>query len=202
MQTGAIETALGYRRRLVKLDAQTVPRLRADVVRQLRDWGYERHTDDAALLVNELLANVVRHANGRGVLYMAPLGETLIVVVGDKSGRLPVVQEPDFERESGRGMNLIACVASEWGVERTKSGKYVWCSVGPYAVEARVNSCARCGTSLPIGERKGFAGWVLQEGKPDIRIFYCGQCTNRMVEERTGVTSRQGELVCSAISAS
>lgn len=203
MHTGAIETTrLEFRRRLVKLDAQTVSRLRGDVLRVVREWGYGRHADDAVLLVNELLANVVRHADGRGVLYVTAVGEKLIVVVGDKSSHLPVVQEPDFDRECGRGMNLIAGVASEWGVELTKSGKRVWCSVGPYAVGERRRSCSHCRNLLPVGESTGFAGWVLQDGKPDIPINYCDRCTNRMVDERTGTASRRKELACSAISAS
>ncbi|MFK4274029.1 ATP-binding protein, partial [Streptomyces milbemycinicus] len=55
--------------------------------------------------------------------------------VSDTESALPVVKEPDFLSESGRGMFLLSKTADEWGTDLTPTGKTVWFTLRSEAVE-------------------------------------------------------------------
>ena len=77
--------------------------------------------DDARLLATELVTNSIRHS-GIGsessvglALRLAP--DHLSVAVSDPGpGFRPEIQEPDFEREGGRGLFIVDQLADRWGV--------------------------------------------------------------------------------------
>ena len=75
--------------------------------------------DGATLRVTETLATVHRHVKSPECeprLRTLPEGGVR-VAVADRSPELPVrYTEPDWDTESGRGVFLIASVASQWGV--------------------------------------------------------------------------------------
>jgi anti-sigma regulatory factor (Ser/Thr protein kinase) len=88
--------------------------------------------DDAALLVSELFGNSLRHG-GSG----AP-GETVTVVVGvaggvvrvEVAGRsgpgVPVLRPAGRDAEGGRGLGLVASLASRWGWSRYGRQTVTW----------------------------------------------------------------------------
>ncbi|MBB6170576.1 hypothetical protein HNR23_000636 [Nocardiopsis mwathae] len=105
----------------------------------LREWGMAGLTGDVQLVVSELITNALRHgcrcspvqaAVGCAAdvqLGMVRWGGELICAVRDEADRLPARREPEFMRESGRGLHLVASFARRWGVLPTfPSGKYVW----------------------------------------------------------------------------
>ncbi|WP_406127570.1 ATP-binding protein [Streptomyces sp. NBC_00989] len=75
--------------------------------------------DGATLRVTETLATVHRHVKSPECeprLRTLPEGGVR-VAVADRSPELPVrYTEPDWDTESGRGVFLIASMASQWGV--------------------------------------------------------------------------------------
>jgi hypothetical protein len=78
-----------------------------------------------------MLANVHRHVKSPECeLHLRTLPEGGVrVAVADRSPELPVwYTEPDWDTESGRGVFLIASVASQWGVtpRQGRRGKQVW----------------------------------------------------------------------------
>jgi anti-sigma regulatory factor (Ser/Thr protein kinase) len=108
--------------------------------------GGARYTDDGELLLGELVANAVAHAaapRGRLVLARFALGgDGLEIEVHDASpdggalaGTAPA--DPDAEDESGRGLWLVARLASAWGVRPRPGGvgKVVWCVCAPGEAE-------------------------------------------------------------------
>ncbi|MFC7842232.1 ATP-binding protein [Streptomyces sp. NPDC001046] len=94
----------------------------------LRQWGLTpRITEDAVLLVSELVGNAVRHTGARvfGLRLHRRRG-WIRVEVRDPSRGLPClmpVQELDL---SGRGLFLVDKLADRWGVDLLPRGKTTW----------------------------------------------------------------------------
>lgn len=102
---------------------------RALVRGRLRDWDLDALGDLAALLVSELVTNVLRHATGPiGLRLVAPAAHdgVLRVEVSDPLPELPRERAARPEDESGRGLRLVASAARRWGASPKEAGKTVW----------------------------------------------------------------------------
>lgn len=96
-------------------DASSVQRARSFVTDRLAKWGCEAVSDTAALLTSELATNVVLHAHTPfAVVLTRTLGGARIDVL-DKSDANPVLQVHDLAEPTGRGLAIVACLASQWG---------------------------------------------------------------------------------------
>lgn len=116
-----------YYRQYVTVRPNLVPEIRRGVRSQLLRWGCAVVATPVEMCVSELLTNVVRHARSpECVLLLHAQDGRVHAVVSDADPDLPVVREPDFFAESGRGMFLISNTASDWGAVRTPAGKDVW----------------------------------------------------------------------------
>jgi anti-sigma regulatory factor (Ser/Thr protein kinase) len=104
-----------------------VPAARHQVQAAIRAWEAPVDPADAALLTSELVTNAVQHAAGLVVtLVIACSGSQVRVDVHDTSRSLPEVTEVPADAESGRGLQLVATLADEWGFYRTPAGKAVY----------------------------------------------------------------------------
>lgn len=106
--------------------AATARRLTQVVV--LRHWGLSpKMTEDAVLLVSELVGNAVRHTGARVFgLRMRRRRGWIRIEVRDPSRGLPClmpVQEMDL---SGRGLFLVDKLSDRWGVDLLPRGKTTW----------------------------------------------------------------------------
>ncbi|MEU9795564.1 ATP-binding protein [Streptomyces sparsogenes] len=121
----------------LRVHPQTLADVRRVVAARLRQWDRDELITAAAMCVTELLSNVHKHAASPDcvlVLENRPYG--IRAAVSDTESSLPVVKEPDFLSESGRGMFLLSKTADEWGTDLNPTGKTVWFtlraeSVGP-----------------------------------------------------------------------
>ncbi|MGY1772774.1 ATP-binding protein [Blastococcus sp. SYSU D00813] len=113
--------------------AWSVPVARHLVLDLLRSWRAPHDPDDAALLVTELVANVVDHVGGESVLTLELTlsDDWLRIGVVDGSGVRPVIRELDSGNPRGRGMRLVAATADQWGAEDHRGGKRVWFELRP-----------------------------------------------------------------------
>ena len=95
---------------------------------RLGAWKAPHDAGDAALLVTELVANVVDHVAGEAsfTLELALSDSWLRISVSDGSALHPVVREFEAGAPRGRGMRLVAGIADRWGVEDHADGKAVW----------------------------------------------------------------------------
>ena len=113
--------------------AASVPAARHVVVELLRTWRAPHDSQDAALLVTELVANVVDHAGQDAELTveLTLSDEWLRIGVVDGSAVRPVVRELDTGSIRGRGLRLVEAIADRWGSEDHDGGKRVWFELSP-----------------------------------------------------------------------
>ena len=102
------------------------------VVERLRAWDAPQDRDDAALLVTELVANVVDHVGGDDclTLELTATDGRLRIAVLDGSSMPPVVHEQSHDRHRGRGLQMVQTIAERWGSECRQGGKRVWFELG------------------------------------------------------------------------
>ncbi|WP_455353544.1 ATP-binding protein [Streptomyces sp. SYSU K217416] len=103
--------------------------VRAVVREQLALWGMPGLADEALLAVTELATNVIKHV-GEGTVATLVLERNeyrLRVELHDKSHTVPSAMLPVCDEECGRGLHLLAAMATDWGTVLTASGKAVWC---------------------------------------------------------------------------
>ncbi|MGW1275524.1 ATP-binding protein [Streptomyces tsukubensis] len=93
----------------------------------LRLWKLDAVTDEALLVVSELVTNAVRHGTGTIRLRVRRTGDLLRIEVTDQSPRAPQPREAGPLDESGRGMLIVAMLAAEWGV--SPDGTTTWCTL-------------------------------------------------------------------------
>ncbi|MFD4787745.1 ATP-binding protein [Streptomyces sp. NPDC058459] len=91
-------------------------------------WGLEGLAEVGALVVSEMVANSVRHARRESIRVVvertAP--RTVRVAVADFSRELPELCTPADDEEGGRGLALVAELATKWGTNERRWGKVVW----------------------------------------------------------------------------
>ena len=113
--------------------AASVPVARRLVRQLMQAWGARQDRDDAALLLTELVANVVDHVAGSACLTVEVTfsDDWLRVAVVDCSPTRPTLQPFDTGRPRGRGMLMVETVADRWGCEGHRDGKRVWFELRP-----------------------------------------------------------------------
>lgn len=96
-------------------------------------WSAPQDRDDAVLVVNELVSNVVDHVGGEAslVVEVTMSDGWLRVSVADGSAVRPVVQKLSGQEPRGRGMQVVAALAARWGCEDHEGGKRVWVDLPP-----------------------------------------------------------------------
>jgi anti-sigma regulatory factor (Ser/Thr protein kinase) len=88
--------------------------------------------DDAVLLASELFGNSVRHSRsglpGETVMVtVTACAGTVRVEVTDRSGPgLPQLRPPGNDAEGGRGLGIVARLATRWGVRRRGGRTVTW----------------------------------------------------------------------------
>lgn len=125
-----------YRQDLIA-EPQALAHVRQVATAQLRLWGYDALIDSVILGLTEMLTNVGRHAGSLAcVLTLDDIGTGVRLTVSDTSRQVPVLREPDWLAESGRGMHLVAATADRFGCTVTPGGKDVWAVFGVSAEAA------------------------------------------------------------------
>src|SRR5437588_6873962 len=86
--------------------------------------------ETVTLLVSELATNCIRHARGGFELAVNQTEHQIKVEATDGSRGQPVVRSPGPSDPTGRGLQIIDMLSSDWGVEpRGDDGKTVWFTV-------------------------------------------------------------------------
>jgi anti-sigma regulatory factor (Ser/Thr protein kinase) len=105
------------------------------IVAALHGWRLDALSQVIVLLVGELVTNAIAHtpATTAGIGLVVVLGEDAVrVEVHDGSHELPEQRGVGgWDDEAGRGLGLVAMLASRWGihVDEHGRGKTVWFEV-------------------------------------------------------------------------
>ncbi|MBE4741418.1 ATP-binding protein [Streptomyces caniscabiei] len=108
---------------------EAVPAARDRIVSRARGLGLalnEELAQDLKLLTGELVANSVMHTRAACVVSVRWTGQRLRVEVTDVD---PTTVRPSQARsadENGRGLFLVAALATEWGSHPCAAGKKTW----------------------------------------------------------------------------
>ncbi|WP_030683880.1 ATP-binding SpoIIE family protein phosphatase [Streptomyces cellulosae] len=108
---------------------EAAPRARAFASGVLTSWRFPVELHDLGVLaVSELVANSLQHGTPPMRLRLRRTDRRLIVEVTDGDDHLPRRRRAEAGDESGRGIAIVATIASHWGSRRTPGGgKAVWC---------------------------------------------------------------------------
>ncbi|MEU6114081.1 SpoIIE family protein phosphatase [Streptomyces sp. NPDC047117] len=108
---------------------EAAPRARAFASGVLASWRFSPELHDLGVLAaSELVANSLQHGTPPMRLRLRRTDRRLIVEVTDGDDHLPRRRRAEPVDEAGRGISIIATIASNWGSRRTPGGgKAVWC---------------------------------------------------------------------------
>jgi hypothetical protein len=96
-------------------------------VETLRGWGLDRLTAVASLVATEFVTNAFLHAGTGVTVELHNLGGGVRITVRDGAPiRGGDGRSSAQGTSSGRGLELVNVLASDWGVEPAGTGKVVW----------------------------------------------------------------------------
>ena len=115
-----------------KLPAEPVSarRARRVVLDALSDWSLDHFSDEATLLVSEVVTNSLLHAGSSIDLTIRKCAEGIRVEVRDHSTNLPAPRNYAGDSVTGRGLEILDLTAANWGAELFEDGKVVWFELG------------------------------------------------------------------------
>ena len=115
-------------------EPDAVPRARR-LVRSALGEEMPAVAGDAELVVSELVTNAALHGE-------APITVRLLVnrvarvEVHDRGRSAPILLKQGTDAMTGRGLSMVAAVASDWGVDPADEGKTVWAELDPHRAPA------------------------------------------------------------------
>ena len=107
---------------------------RAVTASLLRRWHVSTRAYDVTTVVSELVTNALRHGAPlvarEWVILLRLIHhlDSVVCVVADPSTITPVLREPDFVAETGRGLHVVQSYSRRWGwtLRPCGQGKIVW----------------------------------------------------------------------------
>ncbi|MGW1768330.1 ATP-binding protein [Streptomyces sp. NPDC002073] len=125
--------AAGQRRRLALTGVRGPVAKGRDFTRHaLQDWGWDgtETSEDALLVVSELLTNASLHGGGCDQLVLTADESALRIEVCDGTTTLPA-RNPAPQRgiPGGRGLSIVERLSDRWGAQAHGTGKAVWAEI-------------------------------------------------------------------------
>jgi len=111
-------------------EAASVGRARRLVAKTVSESGHEEMVDAATLLVSEVVTNSLLHAGTEIRLLCRLNSDGVRVEVSDRSPLMPSIRHYDTDATTGRGLALVAALASAWGIDCEQDGKTLWFELG------------------------------------------------------------------------
>ncbi|GAA1732570.1 SpoIIE family protein phosphatase [Streptomyces yatensis] len=109
----------------IPADAAAVAEARRNTTGQLLAWGLEEAVFTTELIVSELVTNAIRY--GRPPIRLRLIRDrSLICEVSDASNTAPHLRRARLFDEGGRGLMLVAQLATRWGTRQGADGKTIW----------------------------------------------------------------------------
>ena len=127
-------------------------------------WGLGYLSDDAELIIAELVGNAVRHGLRTGpqivqlgrdapalrLCLLRRIGEVMLAVT-DPSDEAPTPKAPSSDGESGRGLQIVGALSYIWGWSPIEgNGKAVWAVLKYAVLFTGGRRCAPRGGTTPL----------------------------------------------------
>ena len=110
-------------------EPSSASRARAFVSRHLTEHGRAYLVESARLVVTELAANAMTHAQTPFTVTLSESDDLVRLAVEDGSSRAPVRVVAHEQDTSGRGLSIVATMSQDWGFTLHPAGrKTVWAS--------------------------------------------------------------------------
>lgn len=113
-----------------------VPCARAHTQQVLWEWGHAELSDDAGLVVSELVTNAITASCDLAPQSVSPVRlwlacdtELVLILVGDASSRPPLQVDAGPDVDHGRGLRLVEAMSNRWGwypAQAAGTVKVVW----------------------------------------------------------------------------
>jgi PAS domain S-box-containing protein len=104
-----------------------IGRARAFVARTLHGWGVDDAAIETAVLcASELVTNAIRHGGGMVEVAVSRYPDRIRVAVEDDSSTPPQPVRAKMTSTGGRGLDVVAQLAFDWGWAPRGTGKAVW----------------------------------------------------------------------------
>jgi anti-sigma regulatory factor (Ser/Thr protein kinase) len=114
----------------IKLDPlpEAPAQVREFIRQHLPALGFPTLVDDAMLIAVELVTNSVRYAAAHGQIWLSvrQVGGRALLEVQDGCPDLPIFRDPDYVAERGRGLHVVAALATKVDWAPVDGGKIVW----------------------------------------------------------------------------
>jgi CheY-like chemotaxis protein/anti-sigma regulatory factor (Ser/Thr protein kinase) len=107
-------------------DLASVGRAREFVAGAFENWGVAGLTDDALIVVSELVTNAVTHARSGCEVRLAVDDTAVRIAVADRGAGTPDPKPFSASQPHGRGLHIVGALSSAWGVDDLPDGKVVW----------------------------------------------------------------------------
>jgi len=107
-----------------------------------KEWNLAHITDDAELIVSELMTNAIKAAGPHRdiqpvTLYLLASHEHLLIQVWDALTAVPAPRPHAIDAETGRGLEIVSLLSDRWGYYHLDGGgKVVWAVLATGAVTA------------------------------------------------------------------
>lgn len=99
------------------------------MTRTLDAWDLDETAQVARLLTSELVTNTILHARTEVDIHVVREGDRVRIEIEDHAGGTPAPVKRAQDATTGRGLQIVAGMASAWGVSPRDDGKVVWFEV-------------------------------------------------------------------------
>lgn len=177
----------------------SVPCARLHTRHVLREWGLARLSENAELLVTELMTNAI--AASRPAAHALPVRLWLLAdparvltLVWDASSRPPLPATPGHDTENGRGLLLVQAISQRWDwyYPEQAGGKIVWALLEAPLQLRRSCSVSRGGPANWAAGSAGVTGWPATTGYQACRDAGCGTDVSRWRRRRDTSAAGRG----------
>ena len=103
-----------------------VPAVRRFATDALRAWGLDELVADGSIVATELATNALSHSASPFRASMTRSDSTVRIAIEDVSPSVPQLVHAASDALGGRGIAIVAELATTWGCSETASGKLVW----------------------------------------------------------------------------
>lgn len=110
-------------------DVLSVGNARHDVERALEGAHLEPFRESARHVVDELVWNVVLHAESPAIIRLTETGAEVVLEVADTCADLPTPRHPQPDELAGRGLAIVEELTTAWGCRAVAGGKIVWATL-------------------------------------------------------------------------